>query len=191
MAAPNLTVSANGTGAIDADYLNGLMQSCDTIAQLRDFIGTQGVMVFCRGSATAGDGAQGWFWWNPSSSAADNGISVIIPNGVTTGAWLRLPYIIGIPRVFTGAGSITVATSDDVIYVNKASGAATTVNLPTVPFTGETHTIKDAKGDAASNNITITPAGGYLIDGAATMVISTNYGVRKIQFNGSAWSAIG
>jgi hypothetical protein len=43
------------------------------------------------------------------------------------------------------------------------------------PATGTLLTVDDCKGDAATNNITITPAAGN-IDGAATYVINTAYG---------------
>jgi hypothetical protein len=47
--------------------------------------------------------------------------------------------------------------------------------------------IKDEAGTAAVNNITITPAGLETIDGAASVVINTNYGSRRVYSNGSAW----
>ena len=92
-------------------------------------------------------------------------------------------------RVVTAAGAVTVTTADDLVVVKKSVGAATTVNLPATPATGLTFTIKDGKGDAGANNITITPAAG-LIDGAATLVISTNYGAREISYDGTAWGAV-
>jgi hypothetical protein len=91
-------------------------------------------------------------------------------------------------RVITGAGAITVsATTDYFICVNKSSGAATTVNLPASPATGLTMLIKDCKGDAATNNITITPNAGN-IDGAGTYVMSTNRASVAVTYTGSEWS---
>lgn len=99
-------------------------------------------------------------------------------------------FIVNKVRVVTAAGAVTVsATTDNIVIVNKTTGAATTVNLPASPTTGLTYTIKDGKGDAATNNITITPAAGT-IDGAATSVISTNYGSRDIVYNGTQWNVI-
>ncbi len=93
-------------------------------------------------------------------------------------------------RVVTAAGAVTITTADYVVVVNKTVGAATTVNLPASPATGLTFIIKDGKGDAATNNITITPAAGN-IDGAATKVIDANYGSQIIAYNGSEWSTAG
>jgi hypothetical protein len=49
--------------------------------------------------------------------------------------------------------------------------------------------VKDGKGDAATNNITILPASGN-IDGGTSVVISTAYGVSRLVYNGSAWNAL-
>jgi hypothetical protein len=93
-------------------------------------------------------------------------------------------------RVVTAAGAVTIARDDDVVVVNKSVGAATTANLPAnyIPF--KEYIVKDGKGDAAANNITLTPASGT-IDGAATVVISTNYGQRRVMHNGTQWNVVG
>lgn len=98
------------------------------------------------------------------------------------------PLVFTEVRNFTAAGDITMA-NEAILNVNKASGAATGVTLPPTPKTGRTIFIKDAKGDAATNNITITPASGN-VDGAASMTINTNYGSILLQYNGSEWSKL-
>lgn len=95
--------------------------------------------------------------------------------------------IVGV-RVITAAGAVTVAATDETIVVNKTVGAATVVNLP-AGVLGRRYTIKDGKGDAAANNITITPAAGN-IDGAATSVINTNYGRATVAYNGTQWNLV-
>lgn len=93
-------------------------------------------------------------------------------------------------RVVTAAGAVTVTATDYIVIVNKASGASTVVNLPAAgSATGQVYIIKDGKGDAASNNITLTPASGN-IDGAATYVISTNYNSTTIVDNGTQYNVI-
>lgn len=92
-------------------------------------------------------------------------------------------------RVVTAAGAVTVsATTDYCIVVNKTTGAATTVNLPAVAA-GLTFVIKDGKGDAATNNITLTPAAGT-IDGAATKVMNLNYDSMTVICDGTNWWVI-
>lgn len=94
--------------------------------------------------------------------------------------------------IYTAAGDITALPAETKILVNKTVGAATHITMydDTLHtygnYGGIVYTIKDAKGDATSNNITIVPASGGTIDGAANKVISTNYGVvRMLHGNGS------
>jgi hypothetical protein len=93
-------------------------------------------------------------------------------------------------RVHIAAGAVTITRDDDMVVVNKTTGAATTANLPAnyIPF--KEYVVKDGKGDAGTNNITITPAAGT-IDGAATNVISTNYGLRRLMHNTTQWNVVG
>lgn len=93
-------------------------------------------------------------------------------------------------RVVIAAGAITVnASTDYVIVVNKTTGAATTVNLPSSPATGLSFIIKDGKGDANTNNITLTPAAGN-IDNSTTYVMTTNLSSKTIVYNGTQWNVI-
>lgn len=71
------------------------------------------------------------------------------------------------------------------------SGGALTIDLPNAPSTGTIYSVKDAGGDAATNNITVTTAGGVVtIDGATTFVINTNYQAIKVVFNGTSYEVI-
>lgn len=92
-------------------------------------------------------------------------------------------------RVVTAAGAVSVALSDYTVIVNKTVAAATTVNL-SAASSGFEYVIKDGKGDAATNNITIVPASG-LIDGAANKVINVNFGWARIITDGTNWFTVG
>lgn len=81
----------------------------------------------------------------------------------------------------------TVLTSDNLIVVNKSVGSATTITLPAAPTTGSMVVVKDGKGDAATNNITVD-GNGKNIDGDATRVISVNYGAVSLVYNGTQWN---
>ncbi len=129
----------------------------------------------------SGDGAL--TFRNDATSKAYT-FTVVDDNNVQESGGVVIPV-----RVVTAAGAVTVAVTDQVVVVNKTTGAATTVNLPASPRTGQQFKIKDGKGDAATNNITITPAAGN-IDGAATKVISTNYGAATVVYNGTQWNAL-
>lgn len=92
-------------------------------------------------------------------------------------------------RVVTAAGAITMATSDDIVVVNKTTGAATAVNAVGSPTTGAAVCIKDGKGDASTNNITWTPAAGN-VDGAATYVMNQNFQAACFVYNGTQWNIL-
>lgn len=119
----------------------------------------------------------------PLSLALDGSRNVTVGSLTTTTGRIKAV------RVVTAAGAVTVATTDEVVVVNKTVGAATAVSLPATPSTGRIYAVKDGKGDASTNNITITPAAGT-IDGAATLVITTNYGAAFMIYNGTQWNVI-
>lgn len=76
-------------------------------------------------------------------------------------------------RQVTSGATVTVdADTDDIIFIKKGTGSATTVNLPAAADRDASRPIKivDGKGDAATNNITIET------DGAETIAVSlTSY----------------
>ncbi len=78
-------------------------------------------------------------------------------------------------RQVTAAGSVTVGPADTVILLNKSVGAPTTINLPSsASRAGIPVTVKDLKGDAATNNITFVPASGETIDGFSAAAAAAN-----------------
>lgn len=83
-------------------------------------------------------------------------------------------------------GHYTVGSTEDVIVVRRASGAATSIVLPAGTL-GRRLVIKDGKGDAATNPITI---GGGTIDGTYSYVISANRGSVTLVYDGTEWVAI-
>jgi hypothetical protein len=90
--------------------------------------------------------------------------------------------------VQTAAGNVAVK-NEAFVYVNKAVGQATTVTLPPAPRRGRTIQVVDAKGDAATNPITVAPAAGT-ISGASNYVIGDNYGSAVFSYNGSEWDVM-
>ena len=93
-------------------------------------------------------------------------------------------------RIFTTAtSSMTTTATDDIVIINKSAGSATTVNVYASPSLGQSLTVKDGRGDAGTNNITVTPFASN-IDGASTFVINVNYGSIDIVWNGTNWSLL-
>lgn len=63
-----------------------------------------------------------------------------------------------------------------------------TIDLPDAPSTGRTYIVKDAAGNAATNNITVTTTGGVVtIDGSTTFVMNTDYQAAQFIFNGTSY----
>ena len=112
MSAPQLTVFVQGQGVVGADELNTLLQGCDTLDQLQQFIGTPGLQVYLRGNSAPGDGGQGFFYWDAAASGPGNNTTIVTPNGAATGAWVRLSY----------DGFLWLAQSTS--YANDAAAAA-------------------------------------------------------------------
>lgn len=92
-------------------------------------------------------------------------------------------------KIVTAGPTYAAAYADHRIIVNKATGSATTVTLPT-GFPGMEVTVKDGKGDAATNNITVNTSSAQTIDGAASVAINTNFGLVRLFFNGTQWNVI-
>jgi trimeric autotransporter adhesin len=156
-------LTRNAAGVLEVD--NGTAGTLATLVASRVGIGTTtpGAVLEVNGTGKF-DGA------------ITMGASVTMAGAVTAGS-----------RTITASGAVTVsATTDYYICINKTVGGATTVNLPASPNTGQIFLIKDCKGDAGTNNITITPASGT-IDGASTYVMGMNYQAVGLQYNGSSW----
>lgn len=92
------------------------------------------------------------------------------------------------PRIVT-ASPATVASADGLIVCNRSTSGTMAISLEASPVAGVTHVIKDGKGDAATNPITITPASGT-IDGASSFVLSVNRAAVTVTYTGTEWSVI-
>lgn len=91
--------------------------------------------------------------------------------------------------VVAKTGAYTATTTDSVILCNT-SGGAFAITLPNATTCkGKTYTIKDSANSAAANNITVNTNGGN-IDGAATQIINTNYGIVTVISDGTNWFTI-
>lgn len=118
------------------------------------------------------------FWLDTTdTTSVDDGVNVVVDLGGNR--WLRYssPPVV-FEEAYTGAGAITLADDEtaDVIVINKTVGSATSVALPSAGSRTKAITIVDKKGDAATNNITITPkaASGQLIMGGSSYIIDSN-----------------
>ena len=92
------------------------------------------------------------------------------------------------PRIVTTL-PYTASLNDYVIAVSASAGAG--VQLPSSDF-GKSFIVKDVSGSAQSNNITITAAGGELINGSANVQIDSSYGSLTFVYFGAGigWGTI-
>lgn len=81
------------------------------------------------------------------------------------------------------------ATSDCTIVTDLTVPGAVAVNLP-AGVTKQFFIVLDGKGDAATNNITVTGNGGQQINGAANLVIDKNRACVVLQFDGTMWRVL-
>lgn len=90
----------------------------------------------------------------------------------TTGNGVALT---GLQRIGTISGyPYTVLSTDNMKVLPVSTAAARAITLPAAT-TAMSFTLKDATGNALTNNITVTAAGADTIDGAATFLIDANY----------------
>ena len=114
---PNPTVYAQGLGSATGDGLNTFVQAATSVAQLRTVVGTGQMEVWLQGYVTFNDGGQGMFVWSSSATGPDDGgITTVVPNAATQGAWIRQPVsTVGDPRT--------------IIYVIDGNGAVPTTGI--------------------------------------------------------------
>ncbi len=95
-----------------------------------------------------------------------NGTSAVLPGTTST-----------VTSVATVGTPFAVPTTAVKVLLNKSAGAASYVTMPLASTMLSDFTlIKDVKGDADTNNITIQFTSGQLCDGTALVVIGTKYG---------------
>jgi hypothetical protein len=106
----------------------------------------------------------------PTAAPGDNDNSIATTGFVTAAIVANN----GITRVVTAAGTVVIAPNDRVVVMNKTVGGPTAVTLPQASTKNGSVVIADFKRDAGTNNITITPFAGELIQGLATYTIAAN-----------------
>ena len=95
-----------------------------------------------------------------------------------------------VPEPKRVAAHHTVLKSETYIGVTSTA-AARTITIPEHMTDGHIIVVKDESGAAGTNNITIARTGTDTIDGATSLVISSNYGVARLICNGAgAWFTI-
>ncbi len=119
---------------------------------------------------------------SPGNAAAGNSYQVTI---ATLAAFYAAFPFLNTENITAGATLVSpysVETTDTTILFNKTIGSASYAVLPSAgsmlyPFP---ILFKDFKGDAETNNITISFTGGQLCDGQSQVTITNDYGWVRI-----------
>lgn len=107
---------------------------------------------------------------NPATSTLT--VSATVPNLAVT---------------FVSTSPYVALTTDEWLAVDVTT-IPITIQLPNTAPTGYVYYVKDYKGNAAVNNITVTTVGGViLIDGSTSYNINSNYQEASFLFDGTNW----
>lgn len=117
------------------------------------------------------------------------GISYQVTTNVLATFFSAYPFLN--TEIITAGSTYNVAPTDTRILVNKTLSSPTSIIFPAVssmvyPFS---IVVKDMKGDADVNPITITFSSGQLCDGLASITLDTSYQWVTINPvpNGNSW----
>ena len=83
----------------------------------------------------------------------------------------------------------TARLDDEVIDVNRAGAVTITLPPSASLIKGQRIVIQDSSGNASTSNITLAADGSDTVNGAASVLINTDYGRRTARWNGSEWVA--
>ena len=157
----------------------------------------------------AGDPNQ-QLWYFGSSSGSNENITALNRQNASftlgTNGLTRLT-ILGDGKIGAGTGNPNSTFQIEGSFSTKRTGTAVSVNTANETIVGVTDTsiartitldtsdtvagrimiIKDESGAAGTNNITIDTEGAETIDGAATVVITVNFGVARVYSDGTNW----
>ena len=121
--------------------------------------------VLLRGWSSAGDGKGGGFYWNPTSTATTNTLTVLQALGITTGRWLRMGTItaksasngsIGTAYLSSGSATFTntSVTANTLIFLTSYGPTNSFVTLNAVNTSTGVITIK-SNNQSDTNTVNI------------------------------------
>ena len=188
---------------IDLQGQGALKVQSDADAAIRTSDGSD--ITFKPGDKTSGTGGNVNVYGGDTSAVGSLGGNVVLTpgtGGAGTGKILvstdyyssdensvvsRLNQTTLMTVVVTTDATHNVAQNEQLILVNRTTSATTTVVLPSTSNTGKVVRVKDAKGEAGTQTITINVSGGGNIDGTTSKTITTAYGSLAFLWSGTQW----
>ncbi len=134
------------------------------------------------GGGTAGDLVYSAWDSNTAGTTPSTIFNAIMRTGQTQ-AKFSVPVVT--PKRTAITTPVTVIATDRTVITNLTSPGAVVVNLPAAPLDGQEIIIKDGKGDAGTNNITIN-GNGANIDGYTSYVLNTNFASLEIVYDSAS-----
>lgn len=125
---------------------------------------------------------------NDASSIISKGNQYeILSVGATTLEWIS-PYL---TSATVNAATKTTSIEEDILFVTYTPTGTVAITLASATaVSGKEIIIKDAGGNATTNNITISTEGIETIDGQATYAIVGNYDSVTLVSDGTNWLVI-
>jgi len=195
MTQPAPTVQYAGVGVVGADQYNTYTQVCLNYAQMRTFSGLSNMAVVALGSSSPNDGGQAVYYWNSTSTAADNGGTIIVPTGNLVGAWIQIiassafviPHIPG-DLVTDGLGNLFISPVYEAAAFGMIAGgsvdnsAALNAIFAAVGVTGGKVHIPAGiwRVNAASLSIANGKSVTFVGDGADVTILTSPLGTSPI-----------
>lgn len=163
-------VSASSVTATELGYLSGVTSSIQTQlgTKLTDPMTTQGDLIF--------EGAGG-----PERLAIGTQDQVLRVSSGGEPEWADADQFFTVSSVSTNTSAVSGTT-----YLVDSSGGAVAITLP-APAANAYVIVKDGAGAADSNAITVNPNAAETIDGAASFVLSSEYGAKTFVSDGTDW----
>ncbi len=185
MRIPSNFVSQQGVGSVADANLNTFVQLVDTAPDLRNFTGLQNMTVVLLGNVTPADGLGGIYYFNSTSTSADNNATVIAPNGnPPTGRWLLVSLVgavylasfefLGVPGNGAIVGQVTVPVGLGQITF-KPNYAGSSGHASTAP-TGTVNIAISNENATALGTMTITPPTTVTFSTPSSLPVTANGG---------------
>jgi hypothetical protein len=190
------TSGADGTGYCFADLSQHGFTLSTSTSTFSGFPGVSGSAATFQANSyvcASSDGNDHWSLAVTPGLATTNSFGIVKPDGTTiaiSNGVISATAASGVSRVIASGTTDSATTADGTIVWNSSSSSSKTETLPqctsSPPIVGHTFWVKGAKGDEATNNITVQASGGSKFDGNGLAIINVAFGIYALQCDAAA-----